>query len=216
MARPPAAARHRCTPFGENLPVVIFWYGGSWIADASRNIASLATPWQSGVSSRCLPTIGCIPGHFPLFDEDGARAVAWVEHHVREYRGDPHTSSSWTFGGGPHCRVSGLQSSVSSKFGADPKDIVGLVASRVPMCWYGAWSHACCIPAALHNQGLQPIKYVNSAAPPTLLLHGLADKEVSPLQAIKLRNALERAHVPVRLHLYAHRGHLDTLPPSLP
>ena len=57
----------------------------------------------------------------------------------------------------------------------------------------------------------QPIKYVDSCAPPTLLLHGLGDKEVLPQEAIELRDALEKAHVPVQLHLYVHRGHGDTL-----
>ncbi|HEY3654096.1 MAG TPA: prolyl oligopeptidase family serine peptidase [Steroidobacteraceae bacterium] len=57
----------------------------------------------------------------------------------------------------------------------------------------------------------QPIRFVDSSAPPTLLLHGLADREVLPQEAIEFRDALKRVRVPVNLELYPHRGHADTV-----
>jgi len=199
---------------GENLPVVIFWYGGSWIAGrkseyrfvgdalAKRGIVTVLADY------RLYPQVT-----FPLFDEDGARAVAWVEHHVRQYRGDPAHLVLMGHSAGAHTAAFlAFNHRFLRKFGADPKDIVGLVGlsgTYVLVPGHGVMRAA--FPPPYTTKDWQPIKYVDSAAPPTLLLHGLADKEVSPLQAIKLRNALERAHVPVRLHLYAHRGHLDTI-----
>jgi fermentation-respiration switch protein FrsA (DUF1100 family) len=44
-----------------------------------------------------------------------------------------------------------------------------------------------------------PIAHVSSAAPPTLLIHGDADKTVSYQQSVAFKTKLEQAHVPVKL-----------------
>lgn len=199
---------------GENLPVVVFWYGGSWVAGrkseyrfvgdalAKRGIVTVLADY------RLYPQVT-----FPLFDEDGAKAVAWVEHHVREYRGDPAHLILMGHSAGAHTAAFlAFNHQFLRKFGADPKDIVGLVGlSGTYVLVPGHGVARAAFPPPYTAKDWQPIRYVDSAAPPTLLLHGLADKEVSPQQAIKLRNALEKVHVPVQLHLYAHRGHLDTI-----
>jgi acetyl esterase/lipase len=199
---------------GENLPVVIFWYGGSWVAGrkseyrfvgdalAKRGIVTVLADY------RLYPQVT-----FPLFDEDGAKAVAWVERHVQGYRGDPaHIVLMGHSAGGHTAAFLAFNHRFLRKFGADPRDIVGLIGLsgtyvlvRVPGVKRAAF------PAPYSIEDWQPIKFVDSCAPPTLLLHGLADREVSPQQAIKLGDALEKAHVPVQLHLYAHRGHVDTI-----
>jgi dipeptidyl aminopeptidase/acylaminoacyl peptidase len=59
----------------------------------------------------------------------------------------------------------------------------------------------------------QPVRFVDSQAPPTLLLHGLSDKEVLPEETLELRDALVHANVRVETHLFPHRGHADTVAP---
>jgi acetyl esterase/lipase len=199
---------------GENLPVVVFWYGGSWTAGrkseyrfvgdalAKRGVVTVLADY------RLYPQVT-----FPLFDEDGAEAVAWVEHHVREYRGDPSHLILMGHSAGAHTAAFlALNHRFLRRFGADPKDIVGLVGlSGTYVLVPDSDAMRAAFPPPYTIKNWQPIQYVDSCAPPTLLLHGLADKEVSPRQAIELRDALERAHVPVHLHLYAHRGHGDTI-----
>ena len=199
---------------GENLPVVVFWYGGSWIAGrkseyrfvgdtlAKRGIVTVLADY------RLYPQVT-----FPLFDEDGAKAVAWVEHHVREYRGDPeHLVLMGHSAGGHTAAFLAFNHQFLRKFGADPKDIVGLVGlSGTYVLVPDSEGLRAAFPPPYSVKDWQPIKFVDSCAPPTLLLHGLADKEVLPQEAIELRDALEKAHVPVQLHLYAHRGHGDTI-----
>lgn len=199
---------------GENLPVVVFWYGGSWIAGrkseyrfvgdalAKRGIVTVLADY------RLYPQVT-----FPLFDEDGAKAVAWVEHHVREYRGDPtHLILMGHSAGGHTAAFLAFNHQFLRRFGADPKDIVGLIGlSGTYVLVPDTDLMRAAFPPPYSIKDWQPIQYVDSSAPPTLLLHGLADKEVSPQQAIELRDALEKAHVPVQLHLYAHRGHDDTI-----
>ncbi len=199
---------------GENLPVVVFWYGGSWIAGrkseyrfigdalAERGILTVLADY------RLYPQVA-----FPLFDEDGAKAVAWVEQHVRDYRGDPTRIVLMGHSAGAHTAAFlAMNHQFLRRFGADPNSIAGLVGlSGTYVLVPDSAIMRAAFPPPYSIQDWQPIKYVDSCAPPTLLLHGLTDKEVSPQETFELRDALEKAHIPVQLHLYAHRGHADTI-----
>jgi acetyl esterase/lipase len=199
---------------GKNLPVVVFWYGGSWIggrkseyrfigdALAERGILTVLADY------RLYPQVA-----FPLFDEDGAKAVAWVEQHVREYRGDPTRIVLMGHSAGAHTAAFlAFNHQFLRRFGVDPQNIVGLVGlSGTYVLVPDSAIMRAAFPAPYSIKDWQPIQYVDSCAPPTLLLHGLADKEVSPQETLELRDALAKAHVPVQLHLYAHRGHADII-----
>lgn len=52
-----------------------------------------------------------------------------------------------------------------------------------------------------------PDTYVNGSEPPFLILHGSADPMVSPEQSRNLRNALEKAGVPVHMYLVPGGDH---------
>jgi acetyl esterase/lipase len=199
---------------GDNLPVVVFWYGGSWIAGrkseyrfvgdalAERGIVTVLADY------RLYPQVT-----FPLFDEDGAKAVAWVERHVAEFRGDPSHLVLMGHSAGAHTAAFlAFNHRFLRKFGADPKDIVGLVGLSGPYVLVpDSKVERAAFTRPYSSRDWQPIQYVDASAPPTLLLHGLADKEVSPRETIELRAALVKAHVPVQVHLYPHRGHSDTI-----
>jgi hypothetical protein len=64
----------------------------------------------------------------PLFDEEGAKAVAWVERHVSEYGGDPNriVLTGHSAGGIPR-RFLAFNHEFLRKFCADPNRIAGLV-----------------------------------------------------------------------------------------
>lgn len=199
---------------GENLPVVIFWYGGSWISGAKSEYRFVGDALaQQGIVTvvadyRLYPQVT-----FPLFEQDGAKAIAWVEQHVRDYRGDPtHIILMGHSAGGHTAAFLAFNHEFLRQSGADPKDIVGLIGLS------GTYAFVpdsdvlrAAFPPPYSNADWQPIRFVDSHAPPTLLLHGLADKEVLPQEAIELRDALVRVHVPVQLKLFTHRGHADTV-----
>jgi dipeptidyl aminopeptidase/acylaminoacyl peptidase len=98
------------------------------------------------------------------------------------------------------------------KFGADPNSIAGLVGLAGTYVFVPDSNMLrAAFPPPYTVRDWQPIRFVDSSAPPTLLLQGLADREVLPQEAIKLRDALEKVHVPVDLELFPHRGHADTV-----
>jgi len=52
-----------------------------------------------------------------------------------------------------------------------------------------------------------PLRHVSPAFPPTMLLHGTADKTVPVSASMVMYEALAKANVPVEMHLYAEQPH---------
>lgn len=195
-------------------PVVIFWYGGSWVQGSKADYRFVGTTLaERGVVTvladyRLYPQVT-----FPAFDADGARAVAWVERHIKAFGGDPrHIILMGHSSGGHTAAFLAYNHAFLRKFGADPHDIVGLVGlSGTYVLEPDPGVERAAFPPPYTEKDWQPIRFVDRDAPPTLLLHGADDRDVLPREAIELRDALVRNHVRVELHIYPHRGHGDTV-----
>ena len=197
-----------------NRPVVVFWYGGSWVKGKKSRYRFVGTTLaERGIVTvvadyRLYPQV-----HFPAFDEDGARAVAWVERHVQEFGGDPHHIVLMGHSAGGHTAAFlAFNHAFLRKFGADPADIRGLVGlSGAYVLVPDSDEERGAFPAPYTEKDWQPIRFVDSQAPPTLLLHGSDDNEVPPEKAIALKDEMERQHLRVQLRIYKDRGHGDTV-----
>jgi acetyl esterase/lipase len=202
--------------FTGKRPVVIFWYGGSWIKGSKADYRFVGTALAKLGFVAVLPDYRLYPQvTFPSFDEDGARAVAWVELHAAEFGGDPHRIVLMGHSAGGHTAAFlALNHAFLERFGADSHDIAGLIGLSGTYAFVpdSAVLRAAFPPPFTENDW-QPVRFVDEQAPPTLLLHGLADKEVLPQEAMELHDALVRAHVRVEMHLFPHRGHADTVAP---
>jgi acetyl esterase/lipase len=197
-------------------PVVIFWYGGSWQEGSKSDYRFV------GVALAKLGFVAVVPDYrlypqvaFPAFDEDGARAVAWVEQHAGEFGGDPKKIVLMGHSAGGHTAAFlALNHAFLEKFGASSANIVGLIGLSGPYVLVPDSNALRAAFAAPFNENdWQPVRFVDSQSPPTLLLHGLADKEVLPEETVELHNALIQANVRVEMHLFPHRGHADTVAP---
>jgi acetyl esterase/lipase len=193
---------------------VVFWYGGSWVKGKKSQYRFVGTTLAERGIVTVIPDYRLYPQvHFPAFDADGARAVAWVERHVHEFGGDPHHIVLMGHSAGGHTAAFlAFDHAFLQKYGADPRDIVGLVGlsgtyELVP----GSDEERATFPPPYTEKDWQPIRFVDAQSPPTLLLHGSDDKEVLPQEAIDLRDEMLRQHLRVQLHIYQHRGHGDTV-----
>jgi dipeptidyl aminopeptidase/acylaminoacyl peptidase len=141
--------------------------------------------------------------------------VAWVQAHIRDFGGDPRRIVLMGHSAGGHTAAFlAFNHAFLRKFGGDPQTIVGLVGlSGTYVLVPDTDELRATFPAPYTERDWQPIQFVDSQAPPTLLLHGLDDKEVLPQEAIDLQAALLKKGVRVDLHLYPHRGHADTVAP---
>jgi acetyl esterase/lipase len=197
-----------------NRPVAIFWYGGSWVKGRKSEYRFVGTTLAERGVVAVIPDYRLYPQvHFPAFDEDGALAVAWVEHHAQEFGGDPHHIVLMGHSAGGHTAAFlAFNHEFLHSFGADPHDIAGLVGlSGTYVLVPEANEERATFPPPFTENDWQPIRFVDASAPPTLLLHGMDDKEVFPREAIELRDVMLRDHLRVELHLYPHRGHGDTV-----
>lgn len=209
---PRAAARVARPAIGR--PVVVFFYGGSWVTGSKGEYRFVGITLAEHGFVAVLPDYRLYPQvTFPAFDDDGAAAVAWVEKHAREFGGDPgNIVLMGHSAGGEIAAMLALHHSVLRKAGADPACISGLVGlSGTYVLVPDTDELRATFPAPYTAADWQPVRFVDRQAPPTLLLHGLADQEVNPHEAEELRDALARDHVPVQLILYPRRGHAATV-----
>jgi acetyl esterase/lipase len=203
----------------QNRPVVIFWYGGSWVKGKKSQYRFVGTTLAERGIVTVLPDYRLYPQvSFPAFDEDGARAVAWVEQHIQEFGGDPRQIVLMGHSAGGHTAAFlAFNHEFLRKYGADPNSIVGLVGlSGTYVLVPETATERATFPPPYTEADWQPIRFVDAHSPPTLLLHGTDDKEVLPQEASELRDAMLALHLRVELHLYEHRGHGDTVAPFAP
>jgi acetyl esterase/lipase len=202
-----------------NCPVVVFWYGGSWVEGRKSQYRFVgATLAERGIVA-VLPDYRLHPQvTFPAFDEDGARAVAWVDQHIQEFGGNPRQLVLMGHSAGGHTAAFlAFDHEFLRKFGGDPDSIVGLVGlSGTYVLVPETATEKATFPPPYTEADWQPIRFIDARAPPTLLLHGTNDKEVLPEEAVALRDAMLALHLRVELHLYEHRGHGDTVAPFAP
>jgi acetyl esterase/lipase len=199
---------------GQNRPVVIFWYGGSWVGGNKAEYRFVGSTLAQQGFVAILPDYRLYPQvRFPSFDEDGARAVAWVEHHAAEFNGDPNHIILMGHSAGAHTAAFlAYNHRFLESFGARAECIVGVVGLSGPYALVPDTDLLrAAFPAPYQEADWQPIAFVDRDSPPTLLLHGESDKQVLPLQATELRDVLQQHDVPVDLILYSGRGHVSTV-----
>jgi acetyl esterase/lipase len=197
-------------------PVVIFWYGGSWKHGSKSDYRFVGAALAERGFVAVLPDYRLFPAvTFPAFCEDATHALAWVEAHAQEFGGDPHRIVLMGHSAGAHIAAFiAYNHAFDVKAGADPKSIVGFVGLSGPYVLVADTKELrATFPLPYTEADWQPIRFVDAESPPTLLLHGLEDKEVEPKQTVELRDALVAHHVPVEMHLYPHARHGDTVAP---
>ena len=167
---------------------------------------------------------------FPAQLHDAKAAVRWLRARAAEIGVDPERIAAWGESAGGHLAlllgltggVAGLEGSVGvpgssavaavaawyapsdfvalpADLGADPRD----PGTREAMLLGAA-------PATVPERAAQagPISHVSADAPPTLLLHGRADRAIPAVQSERLHAALVAAGADARLHLYDGADHM--------
>lgn len=198
----------------KDRPVVVFFYGGSW-TEGSRGLyrfvgAALA---ERGIVT-VLPDYRLYPQvKFPVFLDDGALAVAWVQKHAHQFGGDPHRIVLMGHSAGGHeAAFLAYDRQLLQKAGANPDWIVGLVGLSGPYALEPDSKILNTIFASPYTEAeWQPVRFVTPQSPPTLLVHGTADDVVSIKHAEKLRDVLLANHVRLETQFYPGKGHADTV-----
>ena len=202
LYRPKAAA--------QPLPVVLFFYGGSWKRGRRADYAfvgrSLARQgFLCAVADyRVYPDVT-----FPGFIEDGAGAIAWLADNAQSYGGKAKRINLMGHSAGAH--IAAMLALDARYLDATNKgrDVLGRwVGLAGPYAFYPSEVRSVRdIFAHLPEDRARPITFAGPGAPPALLLHGEADTTVLPSNSVRLTNALNAKQVPASVRLYDGVGH---------
>jgi len=195
------------------LPVVVFFYGGGWVAGERRDYGFAGRAFASNDFVAIVPDYRLVPNvRFPAFIQDGALAVKWARDHAAQYGGDPMRITLSGHSAGAYIgAMLALDPHYLRDVGVDPKTVRAAALLAGPYDFYpfteqrsrdalGAWPK----PA-----DTQPITFARADAPPMLLMAGTADTVVQPRNSKALANALAKAGGTAELKLYEGQSHID-------
>lgn len=204
----PRHARH--------LPVVVFFYGGSW-QDGKRQWYR----WMGETLAR-HGLVVAIPDYrkYPQvrmdgFMSDAAHAVAWVHAHAADYGGNPKVMFLMGHSAGAHIgALLATDKRWLAQVGMRPQQLAGFIGLAGPYDFlpltdpafigmFGATSQA--------QARSQPVNFVDGDEPPMLLLQGTTDHYVAPRNACSLASRLRKQGEPVEVHMYKGIGHVRLL-----
>ena len=196
-------------PGARPLPILLFFYGGSWATGTREGYGFAGRALASCGFAVAVPDYRLVPEfRFPAFLEDGAAAARAVCALAPAYGADPgrivlagHSAGAWiaamlaldrTWLGTGHAAICGLAGL------AGPYDFLPLDSAATRRAFGGVADLA----------ATQPVNFVSAAAPPALLLHGARDRTVAPRHSLELARRLRAAGAEAEARIYPRLGHV--------
>lgn len=196
-----------------NAPVIVFFYGGGWVAGTRQDYGWAARAYASRGFLVVLPDYRKVPAvRFPAFVEDAADAVKWTHDHATDFGGDPNRIAVVGHSAGAYAvAMLALDQRWLRQAGAPADTIKAAVGLSGPYDFYpfterrgqdalGRW------PRPLETQ---PITFARADAPPMLLVTGDADTLVQPRNSETLAARLRSLGASVEFKAYPRQGHED-------
>lgn len=205
-------------------PTLIQIHGGGWVggnkeANALRFLPYLEMGWAVVNVQYRLGQVGLAPAAV----EDSLCSLRWVIRNAEQYGLDPDRVVVTGYSAGGHLALTTGITPASAGLdrqcpGTEPLRVAAIVN------WYGITdvgdlldganmrSYAVQWMGSLSDreavaERVSPLTYVRGGLPPILTIHGDADPVVPYTHAVRLREALDRAGVPNRLHTVPGGGH---------
>jgi acetyl esterase/lipase len=211
----PRATTEAPTPRG-GYPLVVFFYGGTWISGERRDYRFIGEALASqGIVAivadyRLYPQV-----RYPDFLTDCARAVAWARREAPRYGGDATRLFVMGYSSGAYnAAMLALDARWLAAAGLAPSALAGWIGLAgpydfLPMTNVGAQ------PVFNHPNypaGSQPIDYASKAAPRTFLGAPATDNVVNPERNTRqLADKLRAAGVSVTLRIYPGASHFTLI-----
>lgn len=210
---------HRPVNAESDLPIVIFFYGGSWQGGSRRDYLFAAQSLAGRGFLVVLPDYRVYPEiRFPDFMVDGAAALRWARDNARSFGGDPDRIFLMGHSAGAHIAVLlSLDPRYLAAAGLDRHAIRGTVGLAGPYDFLPLTSQRL---RAVFGQDIgadlaptQPINFAGAgaSAPPMLLATGEDDNVVYPRNTVRLAQKLRAAGNHVEEAHYAGIGHYAIL-----
>jgi acetyl esterase/lipase len=197
---------------GARLPVILFFYGGSWNSGSKDGYAFVGRALAAQGFLVAIPDYRLVPEvRFPGFLEDGAAAVRWVRENAARFGGDPDRIVLAGHSAGAYNAA--MLSADPRWLGSDRRAIRGFVGLAGPYDFlpFDSPVTKAAFGAAPDALATQPVRLASAGDPPSLLLVAGKDHLVYPRNATNLAAALTKTGVPVETRTYAKVGHVGIL-----
>lgn len=197
-----------------NMPVILFFYGGSWESGSKNLYLALGQAFASKGIMVAVADYRLFPQvRYPAFLRDSAEAFAYVRTHAARYGGDP----ARLFLAGHSAGAYNAMMLVADKAyllqaGADVGQVCGVIGIAGPYNFLPLTDkHLITIFGGANRPETQPITHIDGKRPPMLLAAGRDDTTVSPRNSSDLADKLRSFDSPVQLVTYPDIGHIGII-----
>jgi acetyl esterase/lipase len=194
------------------LPVIVFFYGGSWNSGTRRGYVFVGRALASRGFVVVIPDYRQVPlVRYPAFVQDGAAAVRWTIGHVADFGGDPRRIVLAGHSAGAY--IAAMLAVDERWLGKDRINVRGLIGLAGPYDFapfdvpasqeaFGEWPD----PAET-----QPVTWAGQGDPHALLMIGEQDKTVMPRNSEALALRLNAGGSSAHIIRYPGLGHIGML-----
>lgn len=196
----------------QGLPVVIFFYGGSWNEGSRKDYAFVGEALSSRGFIAVLPDYRVYPEvRYPEFLKDSAQAVAWTLRSVRALGGDPQRVFVMGHSAGAYnAAMVALDARWLREAGARPAELRGWIGLAGPYDFLPI-DNPDVKPVFFAPDSppdSQPVRHVEAGAPPALLIASHKDQLVSAERnTAGLARLLRARQVPVVERYFDNTSH---------
>lgn len=210
------AARQRLDVYRPNdaaspLPVVIFFYGGSWQGGDKGIYPFVGDALTAKGFVTVIPDYRVYPEvKFPVFVDDGAAVIRWVREHAGDIGADPSRIYLMGHSAGAHiAALLVLDPRYLERAGVERSSIRAMVGISGPYDFLPFHSETLRTLFGPRDEWpeTQPINFVDGSAPPMLLLAGRWDTTVSPGNTSRLVHRICEHGGNARAIFYRGLGH---------
>lgn len=200
------------TSGASNLPVIVFFYGGSWNSGSKEGYGFVGRALAAGGFVTFVPDYrltGEAP--YPAFLEDGAAAVKWVRANARRFGGDPDRIVLAGHSAGAYNAA--MLSLDPTWLGEDRKAVKGFAGLAGPYSFLPLDTQVTKDTFA-HVKELgttQPVNFASGDDPPALLMAGGKDHLVFGSNSVEMAMKLSEAGALVETRVYPELGHVGMM-----
>ena len=194
------------------LPVVVFFYGGSWQTGRRADYSFVAADLARRGHVVVLPDYRLYPEvRFPVFLQDAAAAVATARRMATSWGGDPARVVLMGHSAGAHiATMLALDPRWLAAVGDSRDGLAGVIGLAGPYDFLPITGRGirAVFAGAADLRDTQPISFADRHAPPALLLHGIDDTTVFPRNSQALADRIRGDGGRAELRLYGGVGHI--------
>jgi acetyl esterase/lipase len=193
----------------EALPIIVFFYGGSWNSGTRNGYSFVGKAFASRGFLVAIPDYRLVPAvRYPAFLQDNAAAVHWVRQHAKKLGADPDRIVLAGHSAGAYNAA--MLALDPRWLGVDREAIKGLIGLAGPydfLPFSGPIVERTFV-GVTDQRATQPVYYARRNAPPAFLATGNMDTLVEPRNSDALASALITQGAAVERTRYAHVGHI--------